>query len=505
MALSIFPYKNTLYSLLLTFLSLQLSAQIEKWDFYEVELNAEFEGNPYTEVQLSAVFQFKNRTIQLNGFYDGNNTYRIRFMPDEIGEWTYRTASNVKALNGKKGKFECKNPSTNNHGPVSVKDKFQFQYADGTPYYPVGTTCYSWTNMPEKLVSQTIETLRENAFNKIRMCVFPKIYSIYIKNEPPYYPFKGSRKGGWDFEQFNPVFFQHLDRCIDSLRSLNIEADLILFHPYDGGHWGFDQMPDEVNNRYLRYVMARLGSYRNIWWSLSNEFEGMKSMDIEDWDRFFKIIMEEDPYVHLRSIHNAIQWYDYTKPWVTHLSLQTINLTEIQKWRNHYQKPIVVDECVYEGNIPTDWGNLTGEEMLRRCWVSYIRGGYATHGETYMNADTVLWWSKGGKLYGKSPERIKFMRKIMEDAPQDGVVPYLSDWNKTIYLYKEQSYFLYYYGHTQQAYADLKLPTDKKYTAEVIDTWDMTIKKLPETFNGDTKIKLPQKPYIALRVRQVEK
>ena len=37
-----------------------------------------------------------------------------------------------------------------------------------------------------------------------------------------------------------------------------------------------------------------------------------------DWDRFFRIVQESDPYQHLRSIHNCRGFYDHAKPWVTH-------------------------------------------------------------------------------------------------------------------------------------------------------------------------------------------
>ncbi len=38
----------------------------------------------------------------------------------------------------------------------------------------------------------------------------------------------------------NPAFFAHLEQRIADLRALNIEADLILFHPYD--RWGYATM-----------------------------------------------------------------------------------------------------------------------------------------------------------------------------------------------------------------------------------------------------------------------
>ena len=68
----------------------------------------------------------------------------------------------------------------------------------------------------------------------------------------------------WDFEKFNPAFFRHLEKRIDDLNQLGIETDLILFHPYDKGRWGFDAMPNEVNIRYIKYVMARISSFKNV-------------------------------------------------------------------------------------------------------------------------------------------------------------------------------------------------------------------------------------------------
>src|SRR5262249_42412343 len=175
---------------------------------------------------------------------------------------------------------------------------------------------------------QTLATLKQSPFNKLRFCVFPKHYA-YNQNEPPLYPFERKRgaeatplAGGWNFARFNPAFFQHLEQRIGDLRYRGIEADLILFHPYDKGHWGFDRMPAEADDRYLRYVVARLAAYRNVWWSLANEFDFMKEKTDADWDRFLRIVAESDPYGHLRSIHNGTRLYNHTQPLITHASIQ---------------------------------------------------------------------------------------------------------------------------------------------------------------------------------------
>ncbi len=478
--------------------------EVPQWGIFEISFKGTSAGNPYTDVKLSAVFQYKDITIEPQGFYNGNGEYIIRFMPHTQGEWTYITKSNIKELNGKTGKFVCVSAQKGIHGPVSVRNTCDFGYADGTPFYPVGTTCYAWVWQGDDMVNKTLKSLKNTAFNKIRMCVFPKQYDVYIQNEPFCYPFEGSKEKGWDFTRFNPEYFKYFEDKIASLSGLGIEADVIVFHPYDGGKWGFDNMPREVNERYMHYLVARLAAYHNVWWSMANEWDMVRSKTTEDWDRLFRIIEENDPYHHLRSIHNGMKWYDVSKPYITHLSVQTTDFFHIQEWRNTFKKPVMIDECVYEGDIPNDWGNLTPEEMTSRFWQVYCRGGYCTHGETFMHPQNILWWAKGGVLYGKSPERIAFLYKIMKDRPAEGVYPLYNLWNKEMQLIKDKEYYLFYYGNAQQKSARLRLPKDVNFRVEVIDTWNMTITPADSVYSGSVEIKLPGTLWMAVRATKIK-
>ena len=120
----------------------------------------------------------------------------------------------------------------------------------------------------------------------------------------------------WDLSRFNPAYFRRLEGHVLALCNLNIEADLIIIHPYDFGAWGFDRMPAAVNDRYLKYLVACLAAFRNIWWSFANEFDLMPAHSLADWDRYFKLVQQRYPYNHLRSNHNARYFYDHGKPWV---------------------------------------------------------------------------------------------------------------------------------------------------------------------------------------------
>jgi len=476
---------------------------IEQYAVFEQAFKGPSTGNPFKEVQFSAEFKFKNRTCFCEGFYDGDGNYKIRFMPDTPGDWTFTTKSNVKVLDGKTGSFSCRKASEGVHGPVYVRNTYDFGYADSTPFYPAGTTCYAWIHQPDELVQQTLASLSKTKFNKIRMSVMPKNYDVYINNEPPFYPFDGSKEKGWDFSRPNPAFFRNFEERILELQKLGIEADVILFHPYDNGKWDFDKMNQEQAVFYLRYLIARIASFRNVWWSMANEYDIMGKTD-EEWERYFRVIQTHDPYQHLCSIHNGMAWYNHSSPWITHLSIQTPYLQDIQDWRELYKKPVIIDECVYEGNIPNDWGNLTPEEMVNRFWIAWCRGAYCTHGETYIHPQNILWWSKGGKLYGKSPERIAFLHQIMSETPTVGVYPFHNAWNKETYLIKDGEFYLFYYGNSQQAKARLYLPETVNFRLEVIDAWNMTITPLEGSYRGLTEISLPGLPYIAVRARAVK-
>ena len=470
--------------------------QVERWGIFELSLDGPTAGNPFVDVRFGAAFRHGHRTITVDGFYDGEGVYRVRFMPDVEGEWRYLTHSSSPELDGKAGSFQAVAPGAGNHGPVGVRATYHFAYADGTPYNQMGTTCYVWNHQGDALEERTLATLKSAPFNKMRMCVFPKDY-IYNHNEPPYYPYEGSRDAGWDFTRFNPAFFRHLEQRVGDLRDLGIEADLILFHPYD--RWGFATMDAASDDHYLRYLVARLAAYRNVWWSMANEYDLMKGKEMSDWDRFFRVVQESDPYQHLRSVHNCRPFYDHNKPWVTHASVQHGDLDRVREWRDTYKKPVVVDECCYEGNIERAWGNISAQEMVHRFWLgTVVGGGYVGHGETYLHDEDILWWAKGGVLHGESAPRIAFLRSILEDSPPQGLEP--ADRFGTG---KGSDFYLYYFGVRQPGYYTLKLPADRQYTVEVIDTWNMSFTPLPGTVSGESVVKLPSKPYLGLRVRAV--
>ncbi len=414
-------------------------------------------------------------------------------------------------------------PRAGNHGPVRVHNTFHFAYVDGTPFKQIGTTIYNWTDAPEEVQEQTLKTLAAAPFNKVRMLILPQQDAFRRKFAPPRWPFEGKPPRDWDTTRFNVDYFRHYEQRVRQLRDLGIEADLILFHPY-GKPWGFDAMDAAGDERYLRYVVARLGAFRNVWWSIANEYDFLRTRRTEDWDRYFQIVQAADPYAHLRSIHNGSIIYDHNQPWVTHVSMQNGAAVEepgrAEMYRSVYYKPVVYDEVKYEGDSQYRWGNLSGREMVHRFWCGTVAGTYVGHGDYFYRDETDTWTSFGGTLHGESAPRLAFLRQILEDSPPQGIDP-IDKWQDVNTGGVPGLYYLTYFGREQPTEWEFKLYKNgvgegQRYQVEVIDTWEMTITPVPGEFvtrkldnyqfvdgNG-RKVTLPGKPGIAVRVRRLD-
>lgn len=479
--------------------------QIERWGIFEFGVECSASGNPFVDVTFGARFTLGHRTVEAAGFYDGDGRYKVRFSPDSIGRWSFETTGNARELKGLTGEFECIAPATGNHGPVGTAHQFHFQYADGESYFPFGTTCYSFGFIGEPYAGQTLKNLKEAGFNKVRMCLLPKPLG---KLQPTAMPFErigevagnedlgddGASKEKFDLARLNPDYFRHFEEKILELQGAGIEADVILFHPYDA--WGFKAMGQEADDRYLRYAVARLSAYRNVWWSIANEYDLVRTKTMTDWDRFFRIVQESDPYGRLRSIHHSRVVYDHSKPWCTHASLQEYDFEKSAERQAAWNKPIIYDEIQYEGNISRRWGNLSAEEMTHRFWKAVIYGVYATHGETFISKNGDPVWSDAGELHGESAVRITYLRKLLEKSGTTGLMaaenPYYLNASNAGEL------ILYYFDYHCVGEYEFPLPENVKFTGTEIDPWTMTSTELPGPYSGKSKITLSSKPFRAV-------
>ena len=109
------PLHHVLFLLTLTaglfgFSPEHVRAQVEvgQWDRFEASVtNRTRYDDPYNDVTLNVVYTRPDGSeVEFWGFYDGGSTWRIRFMPDRLGTWTY-SASFSDGRPGISGSFRC--------------------------------------------------------------------------------------------------------------------------------------------------------------------------------------------------------------------------------------------------------------------------------------------------------------------------------------------------------------------------------------------------------------
>ena len=173
------------------------------YETFELNFQGEAPKGSHAEVALSALFTCGEKNWTVKGFYAGNNTYKVRFLPQTEGEYTWK----VSGLVEEEGREMC--TESKSHGMVKTEGN-HFVYQDGSKYLPFGTTIYAFAHQPETLIDQTMETLKEAPFNKVRHCVFPKHYD-YNHNDPEFYPFEKEEDGGWDVHHPCFAYWDHLE------------------------------------------------------------------------------------------------------------------------------------------------------------------------------------------------------------------------------------------------------------------------------------------------------
>lgn len=518
---------------------------MRQYETFELAFSGTAPEGGEAQVDLDAVFTNQGTKISVKGFYAGNGTYKVRFYPEAAGLWQWKVSGVVEASGEEEcvaaeGTLPLQNGKWHVGRGIVHADGLHFKYADGSSYKPFGTTIYALVHQEKALIDQTMETLKTAPFNKVRFCAFPKHYD-YNHNDPEHFAFEKT-DGKWDVHRPCFAYWDALEERIRELDGLGIQGDLILFHPYDC--WGFAELDEEECMVYLDYLLRRLSAYPNLWWSLANEYDLMEHFELQWWYDFAKFIAENDPYHHLLSNHNCIPYWDFAEEHTTHCCIQDTCVKQVPNLQKKYGKPVVFDECCYEGDLQYPWGNISAREMTERFWTAVTLGGYCTHGEVFENEDEVLWWAKGGTLKGESPARIAFLRSIVEELPgnlefvpgQMAAMSYgqLKEMEKNPEMLKNlpviargmvkmsesrfeafierhsetlghcgEEAYLRYFGRECNGRGIMELPETGNYEVEVIDTWEMTRDRVKSGVSGKVEVKLPGREGMALLARKI--
>ncbi|MCS7186979.1 MAG: DUF5060 domain-containing protein [Armatimonadota bacterium] len=373
---------TALFSLLITH---QITAQIQapikvgKWDLWEATLKSDRRYfNPFAELTVLATFRSPSgKTLTVEGFYDGNRTWKVRFMPDEVGQWRWfiRAEPPDERLSAS-GRFECIQSQL--RGPLKVhpQNPLWFAFADGTPVYLLSFHLWNLDAMEEKTLAKTLDFLKAQGFNAI---VGPHLV-------PGRTVWESLPDGSNDFERFNLSVWQGLDRAL----KLMAERGFVLI-PFNiiGGTNGLPKAPDENGiDLLLRYWVARWQGFWNATFQPTSEWEeGYSEQEIlEIGYRLHKLTHGR----FLVSVHSLkassenvqrAKWFGYH---TVQDKLDDWNFGRFVWFAGLFRKvakPIFAHECLWEGNFYQKEAGLDVDNMRRAAWTIALSGGQINYAD----------------------------------------------------------------------------------------------------------------------------
>lgn len=349
---------------------------VELFSVYEITLNARNSGeNPYVNgPSVSAEFigmtgEAKGKILIINGFWDGGDVWRIRFAPLFTGEWSYRTTSADRGLDGKKGYLTAVHPGTEHlesnelyHGFLEKNDTFSWKLSDGTPFFPVGETQWSFSeefSLPEW--KEWMDVLHDRKYNTFMGCAwlgkYERIDLMPFENRDP-----STDKLQTDF------FRDHLDGMVQYANSKGIMMGIVIGGFPDNSQWFRKFRTIERSDRWFKYIIARYAAY-NVRWGLFgelNEAVGDFALEDKSWQwvgqHYAKLVKDHDPYIHPVGSHNTrVDTSAAGDPNIDFIEVQEgdrlsaehyINALNLRKWN----KPVWYEEYWYEMDGNQDVG-----------------------------------------------------------------------------------------------------------------------------------------------------
>ncbi len=333
------------------------TSKVKKYEKFEVRLDLKNVGieNPYNpdDIDVWAFFTSPSgKKMKINGFYDnyeGANQWKIRFSPNETGEYKYQAFVRDAGGTGESSINTFIATESEHHGWIkpSVKNPHYFVRDDGTSYYGVGV--YSpWGNDQSRF-----DTFAKNNANLF--AIWDIGYGGFVND------------AGLIEEELGRYNQRKLGK-IDSLIVILEKSDIQLMYaiwPHDlfsetvwSAEWKknpYSQLTDaenvysdslvwEYQKMKYRYMIARFSYSRSMGiWELINEMNGTDGwakghhQEALDWvakcDKYFQ---ENDPYNHPVTASFSGGFTEYREELYQRNDIPNIHLYPAQGWVMKY-------------------------------------------------------------------------------------------------------------------------------------------------------------------------
>jgi len=378
---------------------------VSKWGRFEESFQSTVAyANPLQDVSLKVVFRSPlGETNEVDGFWDGGRTWRVRFSPDLPGHWKYRTTCSDKTnegLHNEIGEFICSAATGQRrferHGLVRVaRDRHHLEHQDGTPFFWLADTVWNGARVSEPKDWEFYASARASQrFTVVQWAVAP---GDDLRNQSAYTGFP-ERIG------INPDFFKRLDAKLNVLNQAGILSAIVPILELPSVKNTAPPLPDSQAEVLARYVVARWGADPVVWLLA---FEGdSAAQNVGRWKRIGQAVFGSRPHAPVILFPGGTQWVldeFRDQNWVDVFGYQSVtDFTDdalkwtfagpfVTEWKKEPARPVIPFAPNENGLRPQSTNRFSADEVRRAVYWSVLLGPVA--GVSY-GAEGVMNWER---------------------------------------------------------------------------------------------------------------
>lgn len=338
---------------------------IPVWGRFEAAFVAT--GTPDPDTDLTVRFTSPGGQVHtVTGFWDGENTWRVRFMPDEAGSWHYQTTAvpAAEGLDAQEGRFAARtgDASTNRflqHGSIRVSENGRYLvHADGTPFFWLGDTAWNGALRSTDEAWETYLADRsEKHFTGIQFVTTQ--WRAALANAEGMVAYTG-----FEDIEINPSFFQRIDERIDAINEAGLLAAPVLLWTLGEPEQNPGKLPEDQAIKLARYLVARYGAH-HVLWILAGD-ENYSGETGARWRRIGRAVFGDTDHAPVTLHPQGMQWHfdDFSdEDWLDVIIYQSGHGDDAntlawitsgppsQKWQQEPVRPIINSEPPYEDHV----------------------------------------------------------------------------------------------------------------------------------------------------------
>jgi len=358
--------------------------QVPVWGIFEENVKHDHGyADPFRDVTLNVNFTAPDgETIAFWGFYDRENNWKIRYMPDRKGSWSYVFNFSDDSKSGE-GRFEVTESDIPGLIGEDLVNPSWFGFRSGKHAvirsFHAGDRFFA-ANWPTDKRTVFLDWAQAQGYNMLSAA------SFFLNRNV-----EGRGKGWetpalWDQQSNAPnsEAYHQAESILDELSARNM-----MVYPFAGFFGQSSDFPRNADDQelYIRYSIARLGAYWNLLYNVAGPEPLWRpdafnnQMPASEVIRLGKLIKDLDPYSHIISVHNETGTDPFRhEDWHGYVTLQggkekpepsVYNYIEHQGMVN---KPVYAQEVFWPGNMYHSCPCTDPEEIRKKAFLLLFAG-----------------------------------------------------------------------------------------------------------------------------------